>query len=50
MDYILRGGIFIWPIVLESIIAVWIIVERLIFIFTVLPGMKSSLKAVVEIA
>ena len=43
MGYLLLGGLFIWPIVLESIIGLWVIIERFIYILTVLPAKRRAL-------
>jgi biopolymer transport protein ExbB len=43
MQYLLSGGFFIWPIVLESVIALWVIIERLIYFASVLPYRKKAL-------
>ena len=43
MDFLLRGGPFIWPILLESILALWVIVDRLLFVLTVLPRKRNAL-------
>jgi biopolymer transport protein ExbB len=48
MRYLLLGGLFIWPIVLESIIGLWVIIERFIYVLTVLPARLRSLAELVE--
>lgn len=48
MDILLKGGFFIWPIVIESILALWVIIERCIYIFTLLPERKKSLAVLIE--
>ncbi|HEX9743877.1 MAG TPA: MotA/TolQ/ExbB proton channel family protein [bacterium] len=48
MDIISRGGFFIWPILLESIIALWVIIDRMIFVFSVLPSRRDSISELVN--
>jgi biopolymer transport protein ExbB len=43
MNYLFPGGFFVWPIVLESILALWVIIERTIYVLTVLPGRRKGL-------
>jgi len=43
MDLLLKGGILIWPILLESVLALWVIIERLVFLFYVLPRRRRAL-------
>lgn len=47
MDTLLRGGPFIWPILLESILALWVIVDRLLYVFGVLPRKRLALAKLV---
>jgi biopolymer transport protein ExbB len=43
MDIILRGGPVMWPILLESILALWVIIERIIYFTAVLPRRRRAL-------
>lgn len=43
MDLLLKGGILIWPILLESVLALWVIIERLVFLLSVLPRRRKAL-------
>jgi biopolymer transport protein ExbB len=43
MDIISRGGLLMWPILLESVIALWVIIERIIFVAAVLPKRRRGL-------
>jgi len=43
MDILLQGGILIWPILLESVLALWVIIERLVFLLSVLPRRRRAL-------
>jgi biopolymer transport protein ExbB len=48
MQYLLLGGIFIWPILIEGVIALWIIVERCIYLIGVMPGKSRALDRFAE--
>ena len=48
MDIIIRGGPFMWPILLESILALWVIIERVIFTFIILPRRRKALLELIE--
>ena len=48
MDLMVRGGPLMWPILIESILALWIIIERGYFVAAVLPRMRLSLGRLVE--
>jgi biopolymer transport protein ExbB len=49
MDFFLRGGPLMWPILLESVIALWVVIERCVFIFSSLPARKKALVALTEL-
>jgi len=48
MDWIIRGGIIMWPIMLGSVVALYLIIERAIFLLSVLPARRKALGKVVE--
>ncbi len=48
MDFLLRGGPFIWPILIESILALWVIIERCVFTFSVLSRKRKALREIAE--
>lgn len=48
MDWIIRGGIIMWPIMLGSIVALYLIIERAIFLLSILPARRKALTKVVE--
>jgi len=48
MEFLSRGGILIWPILLGSVLALYVIIERAIFVASVLPARRKALKALVE--
>ncbi len=43
MELMLRGGLLMWPILLESILALWVILERWMFAAVVLPRRRRAL-------
>jgi biopolymer transport protein ExbB len=47
MEYLLLGGFFIWPIVLESILGLWVIIERSFYMLSVLPRKRRALSELV---
>jgi biopolymer transport protein ExbB len=48
MDILLRGGILIWPILLESVLALWVILDRAYYCLAVLPKRRRALHDVVQ--
>jgi len=48
MDFLLQGGLFIWPIIIESVIGLWVIIERTIWYVLVLPARKKALNDLTE--
>ena len=49
MNYLLLGGVFVWLIVLESVVALWVIIERIIYMITVLPSRRKALADFVKL-
>jgi biopolymer transport protein ExbB len=43
MDFFLKGGPLMWPILIESVLALWVIIERAIFALAVLPRRRKAL-------
>jgi biopolymer transport protein ExbB len=48
MDLMVRGGPLMWPILIESILALWIIIERGYFVTAVLPRLRAALSRLVD--
>lgn len=48
MEWFFKGGIFMWPLLAESIAALYIIFERAMFFMLVLPGYRKSLSSACE--
>lgn len=48
MQYFLLGGFFIWPILIESVLGLWVLIERLIYVSTVLPKTRAALARMVD--
>lgn len=46
MEWIAKGGFFIWPILACSVLMIWFIADRLLFFLTVVPRINLSLDAV----
>jgi biopolymer transport protein ExbB len=44
MEYLRLGGFFIWPILVESVLALWVIIERYIAISTLYTARKQAMK------
>jgi biopolymer transport protein ExbB len=43
MEIIVKSGPLIWPILIESVLALWVIIERSIFFISVLPRRRKAL-------
>ena len=48
MLWLLKGGVFIWPILLLSIIGLYFLLDRLIHFWVVIPGIKKSVEKIVD--
>jgi len=48
MDFFLKGGPLMWPILIESVLALWVILERAIFVLAVLPRRRKALADLVS--
>jgi biopolymer transport protein ExbB len=46
MEWIAKGGFFIWPILACSVMMIWFIADRLLYFLTVVPRINLSLDAV----
>ncbi len=45
MEWFLKGGIFMWPLLAESIAALYIILERAAFFLFILPNYRKTLSS-----
>lgn len=44
MEWFVKGGVFMWPLLVESIAALYIIIERIVFFARTLPLYKATIE------